>query len=206
MSTYRIENEDGGLAPVSDVSGDHLEWLDDIEIVGFPSESEIVVRVTLCDSNDSNLFAWHLEGAEDIRKDMAEWLEDNGYSVSIPCDFGSQESLGNAAAAAQGLHNRFVAGDYTPLDAVYKTVWSSSDRRGDIEGLEHHTLDAALDSLSDFAAELLRQCADDAERNSILAGTFEVYRGRGSWSHGWQSIGDFESFYVEDFAPLPAAA
>lgn len=109
-------------------------------------------------------------------------------------------------SAAQGVHNRFVFGDYTPLDAVYKVMWSSDNGLGEFEGLEYHTLDAAMDSLSDFADDLLKHVGDDAERGSILAGRFEIHRGRGSWTRGWQRLGDVERFDVADYAPLPAAA
>lgn len=197
MTKYSIENVDGGLRLESN---DHLEWLGDIEIVSFPSESVICVRVTLCDSNDSNLHAWSVEGADDIRLDMNEWLEDEGYSISIPCDFADEKSVAGATADAITIRDRFLSGDYVPLDARYRVWWVSEGKQGSLECGDFITLDEARASLPEMTAELLR-VDGGCSPEGILAGTFSIDCTRGNDGYGVE-----ERFDVADFAPVPAAA
>jgi hypothetical protein len=190
MSKYKIENHDGRLALVG--GGEQLEWLDEIEIISFPSESEICVRVTLCDGNASNLYAWDLDDADEIRAAMSEWLEDSGYSESIHGDFRSEESTAEAVASARALRDRFLGGDYTPLDARYCVWWSSEDEQGSIDCGGFITIEEARASLPGMTAELLRVGNED-DAAGILAGTFLIAAVRDNTGCGFE-----ESLNVAD--------
>lgn len=197
MSTYKIESIDGGLV-VTDPAG-HAEWLDDLEIVGFPTEQVLAVRLSLCISVDSNLDAYDDEEAADIRADMQEWLDD-GYSIGIRCDFSDEKSRAAAYAEATELYNRFRDGDYAPLDARYRVWWTSEDKQGSMDCGDFITFSQARASLSEMTAELLRIGNED-DVDGILAGTFSIESCRGNTGCGVE-----ERFDVADFAPLPTAA
>lgn len=117
MSTYKFEYLDSGLALIDAADPDNMEWVD-VEWAELHAENEIVVRVVLCDSNDSNLFTFDVEGAEDIRKGMSEWLERNGYSVSIPSSSFAAAKRVASLTEAEALTARFREGDYTPFAAA----------------------------------------------------------------------------------------
>lgn len=199
MSTYKIESIDGGLV-LTDPAG-HAEWLDDIEIVGFPSEQALAVRLSLCISVDSNLDAYDDDEAADIRADMQKWLDD-GYSIGIRCDFSEEKSKAAAYAEATALYNRFRDGDYAPLDALWCASWVSEDGQGsmDADGYIDRPDPAA------FVAELLADFGDTAhDRKGLLAGRINLTRYRGHWNRGPEILED-EGFDVADFAPIPEAA
>lgn len=200
MSPYKFENLDGGLALVDPANPDIVEWLDEIEIVSFPSEKALTIRLSLCSSNDSNLRASDIEDGEDIRADMQEWLEDNGYSESIHCDFNSEESKASALAEAIALRDRFLGGDYTPFEARYRVWWTSEDKQGSMDCGDFVTIEEARASLPDMTAELLRIGNED-DVDDILSGNFSIESCRGNTGCGVK-----ERFDVADFAPLPAAA
>jgi hypothetical protein len=200
MSAYKIEDIDGGLALVDTANTHIVEWLDEIEIVGFPSENALTVRVSLCSSNDSNLQASDIEDADDIRLVMNDWLEDNGYSESIHCDFSSEESEASALAEAIALRDRFLGGDYTPFEARYRVWWTSEDKQGSMDCGDFVTIEEARASLPEMAAELLRIDGGSSPAG-ILAGTFSIEADRGHLGSGVE-----ERFDVADFAPLAAAA
>ncbi len=200
MSAYKIENLDGGLALIDVINPDICEWID-FEIGYFPSSGVVAARVALCDSADSNLFAY-VEGAADVRTEMTEWLEDNGYSVSIPCDYRSDDRKTAALSEAQALRDRFLGGDYTTLDARWCASWVSEDGQGSMDDDGHgERPDPAA-----FVAELLDVCGGTAhDRKEILAGRVNLTRYRGHWNRGPEVL-EVEEFGAEDFAPLPAAA
>ena len=202
--TYKIKNEDGRLALVSD---DYLEWLSDIEIVTFPTESEIVVRVSLCECKDSNLLTWDVDDAHEIRAEMVKWLKDGGYSVSIPCDFRNKSSLAKATAQAAALYGRFLDGNHLPLTARYKVTWASRNPQDHMLMSEHMTEQEAVNSLPDIKADLLGQCSggDDGarQRADVLASRLMV---EAVWETDTDIfVGDFQIFDVADIA-LPEAA
>ncbi|WP_377296113.1 hypothetical protein [Rhizobium sp. SGZ-381] len=200
MSAYKFENLDGGLALVSVSNPDICEWIA-FEIGSFPSAGVVAARVALCDGADSNLFAFDVEGAADIRTEMTEWLEDNGYSVSIPCDYRCDDRKTAAPREAQALRDRFL-GDYAPLDALWCASWVSEDGQGSMYDDGH----AERPDPAAFVAELLDVCGDTAhDRKGILAGRINLTRYRGHWNRGPEVL-EVEDFDAEDFAPLPAAA
>lgn len=110
MNVYNLDNLDGGLAVVDTANPETVEWLDDIKIIGFPSESALTVSLSDCNSNDSNLEAAGIEDGADIRLKMNEWLEGNGYPKTLHCDFSSEKSKAAALAEATAIWDRFLDG------------------------------------------------------------------------------------------------
>ncbi|KQZ55122.1 hypothetical protein ASD54_07535 [Rhizobium sp. Root149] len=104
------------LALVHTESGQY-DWVD-FEVSFFPRSGVVAARVVLREAADSSLYYVNVDGALDIRTEMQEWLKDSGYSISIPCDYRSDDSKSATLREAQAIRDRFLAGDYAPLDAL----------------------------------------------------------------------------------------
>lgn len=171
MSTYKFESLDGGLALI-DKDG-NAEWIV-VNIVGVPSEQLMQVEVELVAAVDSHLFANNVVDASERRAEMQDWLAENGYYETVGCDFRSETDLIAALREAGALRDRFLGGDYLPLDAQYGVWWISEDEQRSLRQGEFLTCDEAYAWLPDATARLLGQCSEASHRDSILGGSFMI--------------------------------
>lgn len=195
MSKYVIDCADGALLLADATDLELHEWID-INVMTVTGESKVIVRVELCNITDSALYSDETQ----IRDEMTDWLEENGYSFSIACDFADHDTVRSAIAEALLIRQRFIDGDYVPLDGRYRVWWTSEDKQGSLDCGDFLTIAAAKASLPDMTAEMLRVGNED-DVDGILAGTFSIEAVRGSSGCGVE-----ERFDVADFAPLAAAA
>jgi hypothetical protein len=59
---------------------------------------------------------------------------------------------------------------------THRLCWVSEGKQGSMDGGDFESYEAAMASSEDWLQELLRQCGEDWQRESILAGHFYVER------------------------------
>ncbi|MBB6510940.1 cytochrome c551/c552 [Rhizobium soli] len=107
MTEYRYElvNNDGLAIIEQSAAGEACEFVDR-EIVGYPSESEVALKFSVCSSADSNI-SMHgcYDGNADydvtaIRDRMQRYLNDH-HSKAISVDFRDSKAVSNTIESLQ---------------------------------------------------------------------------------------------------------